>query len=123
MICMSMSVILPIIICTQEGLAQFIIPVDDGVSGKAIIAFTIIFFISHHGVGSAPDMGGSVGLGEEQHVGMQFIAFDQDVIADNGACLPCYMEFARRTVGRSEATCLAAGISVRNEAAHGALER
>ena len=106
-----------------QGRAGVIHPtVNDGMSGKAIIAFTIILLISLQGVGSALEMGGSVGLGEEQHVGMQFIAFDQDVIADNGACSPCYMEFARRTAGRSDAACLAAGSSTGNETTHGALE-
>ena len=91
--------------------------------GKAILAsLIIILLISLQGVGSALEMGGSVGLGEEQHVGMQFIAFDQDVIADNGTCFPCYMEFARRTAGRSDAACFAAGSSAGNETTHGALK-
>ena len=67
-------------------------------------------------------MGGSVGLGKEQHVRMEKIILMKNFLADDGACPPGHLEFARRTVGRSEATCLAARISTGNEAAQGALE-
>ena len=119
---MSMSVLLPIIIGAKEGLAD-LIPSIRRRSGKSIIACAILFDISLHGIGFALDMGSSVGLGKEQHVRMEKINLMKNFLADDGAFPPCHLEFARRTIGRSEATCLAAGISSGNEAAHGALER
>ena len=70
----------------------------------------------------ALNMGSSVGLGKEQHVGMEQIILMKNFLADDGAFPPLNLEFARRTVGRFEATCLAAGISTGNETAQGALE-
>ena len=64
---MSISVFLPIIIGTKEGLTD-LIPSIGWRSGKSIIACAIIVDISLHGIGSALDMGSSVGLGKEQQM-------------------------------------------------------
>ena len=88
-----------------------------------MIARTIIFPVFYHGVGPALDMGGSVGLGKEQHVRMEKVIFMKNLLADYGASPPCHLEFARRTIGRFETTCLAAlGSGAGGKTAQGALE-
>ena len=119
---MSMSVVLPNIIGAKEGLTD-LIPSIGWRSGKSIIVCTIIFPVFYHGVGPALDMGGSVGLGKEQHVRMEKIILMKNLLADYGALPPSYLEFARRTFGRSETTCqAAAGSSAGGKTAQGALE-
>ena len=67
-------------------------------------------------------LGGTVCLGVEQHMGRDFVTLTKDILADDGTLLPCHLESTRRTVWRTEATCLAAGSSAGNETARGALE-
>ena len=43
---------------------------------------------SLHGIGFALDMGSSVGLGKEQHVGMEQIILMKNFLADDGAFPP-----------------------------------
>ena len=92
-------------------------------SGESIIGFTIFVHTSVHGVGSVLDVRSSVGLGKELQVIMDFVALDKHIIADNRTRLPCYVEIARRFLGRSETTCQAAArSSAGGKTAQGALE-
>ena len=114
-------VFLPIMISTHERLADFV-PAIGWKRGKSPIGFTFVIPGFLHGVGATFEMGSAIDLGKEQQMGRNQVALNEDLVADNGAFLPCHANFTRATSGSPEATCLAVGISTGNETAQWALE-
>ena len=110
------SVLFPVVIRTGEWFADLIL----ALRRRRCEAFVMTHFVTVQLRG----LGATVDFGVEEHMWSNFVALDQDIITDNRTRFPCYVEFARRALGRSETTCqAAAGSSAGGKTAQGALER
>ena len=93
-------------------LADFIVSFDDSVGGEAIV-FAYFVVVPHKGVCLVSVVASTIDFRIETQFRGDLVAFDHDVIANNWGFHPGNFEIARRTLGRSEATCQAAARAAR----------